>query len=205
MRSSLKEQDGWRLEERRKESRFTLILRAAILEQEGRSSFCLVKNISSTGVQLKVYSSAVIDTEAVLLVADEPAIRGRVVWMKDDTAGINFEDELDAPTLLRVQQKLRPNRRRAIPRMSVAASALLHSGGRTFRATVCDVSSLGARVRAPCMLADGDRAVVQLRDLPAINAYVRWSEGEEAGLVFETPIPMQIIAQWTEGRIRAVA
>jgi hypothetical protein len=46
MHSSSKETDAWRLEERRKEARYTLILRAGLLEQEGRSFFCLVRNIS---------------------------------------------------------------------------------------------------------------------------------------------------------------
>ena len=205
MRESPKEQDGWRLKERRKEARYTLILRAAILEQAGKSSFCLVKNISNTGVQLKVYSPPEVDANVVLRVADEHALDGRIAWVDADAAGISFEEELDAPTLLRVQQKLRSNRRRAIPRMSIEAFALLRTGGRTFQATVCDVSSLGARVRASCVVAPGDRIVVQLRDLPSITAYVRWTDGDEAGLIFETPIPMQIIAHWISGRTRAVA
>jgi hypothetical protein len=205
MRELRKEKDSWRLEERRKEARYTLILRAAILEQAGKSSFCLVKNISNTGVQLKVYSHPEIEAKAILRVADEHALEGRIAWVRDDTAGVSFEEELDAPTLLRVQQKLRSNRRRAIPRMGIEAFALLRTGGRTFQANVCDVSSLGARVRTASALAPGDRVVVDLRDLPSIAAYVRWTDGDEAGLVFETPIPMQIIAHWVSDRTRAVA
>ena len=204
MRSSSNETEAWRLEERRKEARYTLILRAGLLEQEGRSFFCLVRNISVSGCELKFYFRPKLDVDAVLRVADEPPVKGTIAWIGEDKAGISFHEELDATTLLRVRQKLRPNRRRAIPRMSVDASASLHTAGRTRRAVVCDISSLGARVRTDSALTAGDRAVVEFTDLPTIIAYVRWSDGDESGLIFETPIPMQIIAHWIEGRARVV-
>jgi len=194
------QQEAWRLEERRKEERYTLILRAGLLEQNGKTAFCIVKNISVRGVQLKVYARPVLDTEASLRVADEHPVTGRIAWIKNDTVGIILHQELDAPTLLRVRQKLRPNRRRAFPRMSVDASALLRTGGRVHRANVRDISSMGARVRADVTLNAGDRLIVELADLPSMKAYVRWVDSDEAGLTFETPIPMQIIACWIEGR-----
>lgn len=205
MRRSTGKLDAWRLEERRKEARYTLILRAGVLEQNGKTSFCLVKNISTTGVQVKVYAQPELDVDASLRVADEQPVTGRIAWIKGDVAGISLHDELDAATLLRVQQKLRPNKRRAFPRLSIEASALLRSRGRVIRAEVQDISSLGARVRASGDLAVDDRTIVELADLPSIQAYVRWVDGEEAGLSFETPIPMQIIATWVEGRTRIAA
>ena len=205
MRSSSKERDAWRLEERRKEARYTLVLRAGLLDQEGRSFFCLVRNISVSGLELKFYTRPMLGSDAVLRIADEPPVNGKIAWIHEDRAGISFHEKLDTPTLLRVRQKLRPNRRRAIPRMNVEASASVRAGGRTRRAVVCDISSLGARVRTDLALGAGDRVVVELTDLPSINAYVRWSDGEESGLVFETPIPMQIIAHWIEGRTRVLA
>jgi hypothetical protein len=206
LRSSPKERYAWRLEERRKESRYTLVLRAGLLEQDGRSFFCLVRNISVSGLELKFYARPTLHSDAVLRVADEPPVKGRIVWINEDRAGISFHAELDAPTLLRVRQKLRPNRRRAIPRMSVEASASVRAGGRIRQAVVCDISSLGARLRTDFpSLSTGDRAVVELTDLPSINAYVRWSDGEECGVIFETPIPMQIIAHWIEGCASVIA
>jgi PilZ domain-containing protein len=191
-----------RLEERRREARYTLILRVGVLEQAGRSALCLVKNISSAGVQVKFYSKPAVDHPVALRVADEPPVHGRIVWVEGDVAGISFASELDGPTLLRVQQKLRPNRRRTMPRVNVEAGATVRTGGRTCRAIVSDISSLGARLRTRSPLAMGNRAIVSLDDLPAINAYVRWSDGGESGLAFETAIPMQIIASWIDGRIR---
>lgn len=202
MRNSTNEREAWRLEERRKEARYTLILRAGVLEQGEKSSFCLVKNISTTGVQLKIYTRPVLHSNATLRVADEQPVTGRISWINDDYAGMSLDEELDAATLLRVQQKLRSNKRRALPRMSVEESVLLRTGGRVVRGSVRDISSLGMRVIADAKLEAGARTMLELAGLPSISAYVRWTEGDEAGLAFETPIPIQIIAHWTEGRGR---
>lgn len=202
MRNSRTERDASRLMERRREARHTLILRVGVLEQYGKSSLCLVKNISSSGVQLKCYSRPVVEGYASIRVADETPVPGQIVWLDGDVAGMSFNTELNAEALLRVRQKMKPQKRRSTPRIDVEASACLRTGGRICRALVCDISSMGARVRTPSPLVAGDRAIVTLTDLPSIDAYVRWSSGEEAGLVFETPIPMQVIAHWIEGRVR---
>lgn len=202
MRNSDVKSDASRLSERRRETRHTLILRVGVLEQYGKSSLCLVKNISSSGVQLKCYARPVVEGYASIRVADETPIQGRIVWFDDDIAGMSFDEELDEASLLRVQQKLGSTRRRSTPRINVEASACLRTGGRIHRAMVCDISSMGARIRISTPLTRGDRAIITLADLPSLDAYVRWTTSDEAGLVFETPIPMQIIAHWIEGRVR---
>ena len=189
MRKSLQERESWRLEERRKEGRFTLILRVAVMEQYGRSSLCIVKNISPSGIQVKLYIGAIVDAPVSIRVADELPVHGHLCWVAKDTAGISFDQELDPTALLRVRQKLRPHRRRTLPRIAVGASATLRTGGRTRRARVCDISSVGARVRTRCSLIAGDRAMITLDGLPTMNAFVRWSDGEEFGLAFGTSHP----------------
>ena len=202
IRNSKTEGDASRQTERRRQARYTLILRVGVLEQYGKSSLCLVKNISSAGVQLKCYSQPVVEGHASIRVADETPVPGRILWLEDVVAGMNFNTELNAEALLRVRQKLRPQRRRSTPRVNVQASACLRSGGRIYRAVVCDISSMGVRVRTTSPLAQGDRAIVTLAGLRSLDAYVRWTSSDEAGLVFETPIPMQVIAHWIEGRVR---
>ena len=128
MLSSSDSVESWRFAERRKEARFKLILRVGVLEQSGRSSLCLIKNISSSGVQLKCYARPVVGAAASLRAADEAPLQGQLLWMEGDTAGMSFDQELGGAALLRVQQKLRPHRRRTTPRVSVRAAACLRSG-----------------------------------------------------------------------------
>jgi hypothetical protein len=191
--------------ERRPQERQTTVLRVALLEQAGLPALCMLKNISPAGVQVKLYSRVREGAEVSLRVADEEPLGGRIAWAEGDIAGISFDKNLDSETFLCVQQKLGPARRRGTPRVSIEASAVLRTGGRTCRATVTDISSFGARVRTGSKLQTGARAVVELSDLPPINAHVRWSEDTDSGLVFDSPISIEIIADWIDGRVRLSA
>jgi hypothetical protein len=175
-----------------------MILRAGVLEQDGRTSFCLARNISSTGIQVKLYGDQFVTGAANVRVADEPAVPGEIMWIRDGIAGIRFNERVEPATLLRIRQKLMPARRRSMPRIAANGRAAVRMGGRNFMAALCDISSMGAKVTTPRPLEVGAVALVRFAGLPEIRAYVRWSEGCDSGLVFETPIPMQVIAQWVD-------
>ncbi len=191
--------------ERRAQERQTMILRAGLLEQGGKPFFCLVRNVSATGIQVRVYGSAGRRGKVVVRVADDDPIHGWIVWMSAGNAGINFETAIDPATLLRLQQKLTSVRRRSMPRIKATSYAVLRIGGRVFQAVLKDISSLGAKVTTSRPLQIGERGSIRFPDLPELRAYVRWSDGPESGLVFETPIPMHDIAHWVEGRLRVTA
>lgn len=188
--------------ERRKEYRSTLILRVGLLHQAGRSSFCLVKNISPSGAQFKFYTKPNLHIDASLQVADEPPVSGRILWVKHNIGGLSFSEQLDASTLLRVEQKLKGRWRRNTPRANVESSAVFRTGGRVCRVAVSDISSVGARIRTQLALSPADRATIELINLPPIQAYVCWADGEEAGLTFAVPIPIQLLAAWVGDRSR---
>jgi len=109
--------------DRRLQERHTLVLRVGLLENEGNASFCLLKNISSKGVQVKLYASVREGTNVCLRVGDDDALEGRVAWVRDGNAGITFGKCLDPDTLLRVRQIVSPDRRRASPRVRTSARA----------------------------------------------------------------------------------
>lgn len=187
---------------RRSQKRHSMILRVGVIEQAERTAFCLVRSISQTGVQVRLYTSEFNAGPAVIRIADEEAIAGEIVWKQGSYAGISFEGGIDLDTLLRFQQKLTATRRRSLPRINVAARAVLRTGGRNFPAFLCDISSFGLKVRTFRALRDERAALVTLPDLPSLRAYVRWTDGLESGLTFERPIPMQVMANWISGRMK---
>jgi len=182
--------------DRRSHERQTIVLRVGLLEAGGRSAFCLVKNISSEGVQVKLYGSLVPDCDVSLKVGDESPIPGKLVWVRDGLGGIRFEKALHPKTLLRVTQKLASANRRSSPRANAAARALLRTRGHTFSAELCDISTSGAKIRTKRPIAPGPSAFLTLPGMPTIKAHVRWVQEDEMGLSFEAPIPIQIIAGW---------
>lgn len=180
--------------DRRSANRHQLVLRVGLLEQDGRSIFCLVRNISSTGVQIRHYGRVVEGASASLRVGDEDAIPGTLVWSRNELAGLEFEQPLNPQALLRMEQKLRGHRRRTAPRVNTALGGSLRTGGMRHFVTLCDLSIMGARVRTKKRIVFGERIVIEVPGLPSLQAHVRWSDGAEHGLAFQTPIPMQIIA-----------
>lgn len=189
-----------RVDEHRK-----LILRAGVLEQDGRTSFCLVKDISTSGMKVKLYSTRLAPGSVTVRVADEEPIRARIAWIDDAHAGIRFEHGAERDMVLRLTEKLNPTGRRSLPRLKAAARALIRIGGRSFPAELCDISSFGAKIRTRRRLPANHTAIIDLPDLPSIRAFVRWSENCESGLLFATPIPTQVIGQWVDGRLRVSA
>ena len=187
--------------DRRSSSRQTIILRIGVLAYAERSTFCVVKDISPTGAQLRLFGSVPADAAVALRVGDEDAVNGRIAWVRDMSAGIEFDDPIDATRLLRVMQKVAPVKRRSSPRVEAAARVLLRTGGRSYPAELADISAMGARVRALRPVRLGPSVMVTLPDLPTVKAFVRWTDETDLGLVFESPLPIQLIAEWMNQRV----
>lgn len=181
---------------RRAYERPTMVLRVGLLEVEGKSSFCLLRNISPNGVQVKLYSSVREGSDVSLRVGDESILGGRVAWVRHELAGIMFKNTLDPTTLLRVRQIVAPQRRRASPRAQASGFAILRTGGQEYSAKLCDISASGAKILTARPIEPSRSAVLMLPKLPALRAFVRWTQGQDTGLTFETPIPIQILTEW---------
>lgn len=85
--------------------------------------------------------------------------------------------------------------------LTASAGAVLRTGGRTYFAELRDISATGARVRTRKTVSLGPSVMLTLPDIPTVKAYVRWVDECELGLIFESPIPIQIIAEWLDERI----
>lgn len=181
--------------DRRSSDRQKLVLRVGLLERDGRAIFCLVKNISSTGVQVKPYGRLCIGAAVSLRVGDEDAVAGSVVWSRDGLVGIEFSTALNPQALLRLAQKMVGRRRRAAPRVNTDLRACIRTGGRRYSATLCDLSMLGARVRTSKPITFAGPIIFEVPGLPNMTAFLRWEDGLECGLSFEAPLPIQLITE----------
>jgi len=187
--------------QRRKRVRETMVLRVGIIDDGRRSAFCLLRNISPAGVQVKLFGDVSPGSRVHLRVGDEDPLIGHVVWVRDRLAGIGFERILAPDQMLRVAQKLTSTRRRSSPRLSKTARAVLRTSGQTYPAELCDISTSGARVQTRSRMRFGLSVSLSLPHLPAVKCYVRWIANGEIGLSFETPLPIQIIADWIDNRV----
>lgn len=186
--------------DRRSGKRHTLVLRVAVVDDGKRPSFCLLKNISPDGVQVKSYAPMEIGAMVTLFVGEEKPAAGQVVWYRDRLAGIKFEQPLPPDALLRVEQKVCEGRRRALPRLHTEAAGKLRIHGRAYPGTLRDISASGAKLEIRTALPASGAALLELPDLPPIDAFIRWSEEQEVGLSFASPLPIQMIADWLVDR-----
>ena len=187
--------------DRRSSSRDTLVLRVGVIRDASRTSFCLVKNISADGLQVKIFGRVAVGADIMVRVGDEPEIAGRVAWTRAQLAGIAFVEPLEPEALLRAAQRLAPSRRRSSPRIDAVAGTLIRTDGRSLTATLCDVSATGARLQLRKESAVGAALTISLPDLPPMRAFRRWQHGADLGVAFETPLPIEIIARWLDGRV----
>jgi hypothetical protein len=179
--------------DQRSTERHQLILRVGLLEQNGRTIICLVKNISATGVQVKPYGKICDGTAVSLRVGDEN-IPGVLVWSRDGLAGVKFGQTLNPQALLRIGQKMLVHRRRTAPRVTTHLKGSMRTGGMRRAITVCDLSMVGARARTDQPVTFGNCTIIDVPGLPSLTACVRWSNGAEFGVSFQPPLSIQIVA-----------
>jgi len=185
-----------RQSERRSNPRQKMVLRVGLLQAGGRTSFCIVKNISPAGVQVKLYGNFQPGSEVALTVGDESPIHGLLKWVRAPLGGIEFNQTLAPRSLLRVTQKLSPSRRRSSPRAALAAHVVLTVNGRSSWGELCDISTSGARIKTRSAVRRDSNVLLGIRGMSPLRAFVRWCDDGELGLSFAAPIPMEIIAAW---------
>jgi hypothetical protein len=169
-------------------------MRVGLLNQGLKSTFCLIRNISSNGVQIQPYGKMAPDPRVTFRVGDEDAIGGRIIWAKDGLAGMEFEQEICSAALLRVAQRTTTSRRRGSPRVAIELPAVVRTGGRLYRASLFDLSMQGARLSSKEPIQFGEAIYLQVGGLACLKCFLRWKTGSDFGVVFDSPLPMQVIA-----------
>lgn len=187
---------------RRSDDRERIIFRIGLLTDAARPTFCLVKNVSPNGAQVKLYGPATSGSKVTLQIGDDEPVAGRVAWVREGNAGVAFDAEVEPAMLLRAAQKLPPTRRRSSPRVKTVARVLLRSEGRVYAAALCDISISGAKVRTFKPVTLGQSAVITLPDFPPMNAYVRWADESHVGMTFQMHLPVELLSEWLGGRLQ---
>lgn len=179
--------------DRRSSDRQKLILRVGLLEQDEGPVFCLVRNISSVGVEVRPYSRVAEGSSISLRVGDESSIPGTVTWSRDGLVGIRFGQPLNPQALLRIGQKMTAHRRRFTPRATTDRRGRLRTGGLRYSASVFDITMVGARLRIGDPVSFSETTLLDVPGLPSLSVCVRWSDGAEHGVSFQTPLPPEIL------------
>ena len=183
-------------QERLGDDRNIKILRVGVLVVEGRRELCLIRNISAGGLMAHVYSKVAADQRVTVELKTNHNIEGRIVWVRDTNAGIQFDTQMDVAELLANPPVLNNGWRPRTPRIEIDRMATLRAGARTHWVHGLDISQSGAKVGCEMPLEPGTEIVLTLEGLRSLNGVVRWQRDDYCGIEFNSPIPFGELIDW---------
>jgi hypothetical protein len=171
--------------------RLTLMLRVAKLVSEQRELPCIIRDVSTTGVRLRLFHSLEAETRLAIELANGDFYFIEKVWERGDEAGFRFAAEIDVAAFI-AETSAHP--RRPV-RLRTHIPAILLSRGSTHSAVLTDLSQTGARIETAGPLEFDQRLRIDAPGLPEIEARVRWLAHPEYGVVFERSFRLDDLAR----------
>jgi len=189
-----------RPDERRDDPRALSTLRVAKLtEANGREQLIRLRNVSAGGLMAETGHPLEVG-DAVALELSSQAIPATVVWTRDGTAGLKFDQNVDLGELL-AGRKPRHGFRPRPPRLEVECKATLKLGKTYYTVDVRDISLGGLKVEPIEEYCLGKQVVVVVESLRPIRGEVRWFSDRRAGIVFDKPMRFEELAEWIGKRL----
>jgi len=182
--------------ERRGGERHIRILRVGTLVVNGRRELCLIRNISAGGLMAHVYSPLVPGQRLNVELKTNLLVAGRVVWVRDGNAGIQFDAAMEVAEMLANPAVMDNGWRPRTPRVEVDRLATLRSGARTNWVQARDLSQSGVKLETDEAPATGEEVVVTLDGLRPLHGAVRWAGGGQCGIAFNQLIPFAELIDW---------
>lgn len=188
--------------QRRQDERHVSLLRVGSLLIGDRRELCLVRNVSAGGMMIRVYSDIAPGTRLSVELKQGVPIPGFVRWIKDEDAGVTFDEPIDIVDLITASGE---GPRPRVPRVEVDCTAWVRDDGTVHRMKGENISQGGILVSGDVGLAVHTPVVVTLIDLPPVAGIVRWKDGPSHGIGFSRPLPLPLIVDWLrlQQRVRA--
>jgi hypothetical protein len=171
--------------------RYSLMLRVAKLACPVGEIPCIVRDISATGVRLRLFSEDDIGEHLFLELANGRRFAMRRMWQRDGHAGFRFAEAIDVESFVSEHGEFP---KRAI-RLKLSRPATVTFNGEAIEATLCDLSQQGAQIECPMHLAIAQRLALNVAGMPERRAVVRWRRNGAYGLVFEETFTLEELAR----------
>jgi hypothetical protein len=167
--------------EQRVATRYTPLMRTAKITGVSGEFLCVVSDISSTGVSVRLFHPLPADTALKLEMPNGESIPIETVWAKDARAGFRFAELVNLHRLLEGHGEWP---KRPI-RLNLDMPATLSSLTGRYDARIHNISLQGAQIECGTRLALDQRLRLSNEVLPEIVAKVRWRNGKAYGLIFD--------------------
>ncbi|WP_395329448.1 PilZ domain-containing protein [Novosphingobium sp. BL-8H] len=179
-----------RVADQRVQPRFALLLRQAKLIGKGREYLCIVRDVSETGVKLKLFHELPPGDGFALEIATGERFPVERIWEQENEAGFRFAASVD---LQRFIAEAGPFPKRPV-RLRVEHPAVILVNGEQHPAIIRDLSRQGAGIETVQKLAIGQKLRLSASQLPAFDATVCWRQHPGYGLVFAQLLSLEELA-----------
>jgi PilZ domain-containing protein len=185
--------------ERRSEERMSAMLRVGKVTSSVGEQLIRIKNLSAGGLMAFV-KNAPAPGEQVDVEISSQKIPSTVVWIRDDVVGFKFDQNVDLGELL-AGRKPRHGFRPRPPRLEIRCKASVKVGKVYYTVDVHDISLGGMKVEPIEEYCVGKPVVVVVESLKPVKGEVRWYSERRAGIVFDTPLDFDELAEWVGKRL----
>ena len=186
--------------ERREEDRVSAMLRVGKMTSAGGDQQLMrIKNLSAGGLMAIVTHPPVVGDRIGVEVSSQ-TIPSTVVWTRGDLVGVKFDQNVDLGELL-AGRKQRHGFRPRPPRLDIPCKASVRVGKLYYTVDVHDISLGGMKVEPIEEYCVGTKVVVVVESLKPIKGEVRWYSERKAGIVFDSPLDFDELAEWVGKRL----
>ena len=186
--------------ERRNDERVAAMLRVGKLtDSNGSEQLVKVKNLSAGGVMIIATRQPTVG-EHVELELSSQRIPGSIIWIREELAGIKFDQNVDLGELL-AGRKPRHGFRPRPPRLEIPCKASVKVGKTYYTVDVHDISLGGIKVQPIEEYCVGKSVTVAVESLRPVKGEVRWYSDRKAGIVFDQPLDFDELAEWVGKRL----
>ena len=175
--------------------RFTLMLRVAKLVSSQGEYACVIRDVSVTGVRLRLFHDLPAERHLVLSLANGESYFVENVWERANDAGREAGFQFSAPidvTAFMTESSQFPRRQ---VRLALDQPAMVAMRELSSPIVIRDLSQHGARIESERGLFVGQHVRLKADRLPQIFATVRWNSASTYGLVFQNGFRLDELAQ----------
>lgn len=178
-------------QEKRETPRFVLLLRPAKILTASGEYLCILRDVATKGVRLKLFHDLPPQREVVLELANGDRFEVEKVWERDGQAGFTFAHATGLELLL--EERTRFAKRQLRVRTDLGAVALVNGIATPVR--VVDLSQAGAAIECDVPLALDQRFQLEMPGPTSVVAKVRWRRAPRYGLAFEQTFKLDELAR----------
>lgn len=194
-----------RPDERRVEQRLLSMLPMARLVMDAEQDICRVRNISAGGMMAETSRSHAVRTKVRIEFNSHQQLRGEVVWTRETSCGIKFDQDIDLREMLANRPARRKGQTPRPPRLDITCNAELSIDGILYRTQVRDISLGGLKVAISDWNCVGKDVAVTLESLRPVKGSIRWYKDGRAGIVFKRPLSFEELAEWMGKRVEVAS